>query len=108
MGTLLRKPVYTEAQQTIRAAILKAYDAGGLPAVDAVNRIVQQASDAASYQSSVVTQATSALQNATGVNLDTELENMMTLQQAYSAGARLLSVAQQAYTDLYNAVSSGG
>ena len=39
-----------------------------------------------------------------GVNLDQELENMMQLQQAYNAGARLLAVAQQLYTELLNAV----
>ncbi|MEJ0041212.1 MAG: flagellar basal body rod C-terminal domain-containing protein [Rhizomicrobium sp.] len=35
-----------------------------------------------------------------GVNLDEELTNMMTYQQAYSAGARMLSVVQQLYDTL--------
>jgi flagellar hook-associated protein 1 FlgK len=39
-----------------------------------------------------------------GVNLDEELEKMMTLQQAYNAGARLLTVAQQLYDALLQAV----
>jgi flagellar hook-associated protein 1 FlgK len=39
-----------------------------------------------------------------GVNLDEELEKMMTLQQAYNAGARLLQVAQQLYDELLRAV----
>ena len=39
-----------------------------------------------------------------GVNLDQELEKMMSLQQAYNAGARLLTVAQQLYDALLQAV----
>ncbi|MEI9989986.1 MAG: flagellar hook-associated protein FlgK [Rhizomicrobium sp.] len=35
-----------------------------------------------------------------GVNLDEELTNMMSYQQAYSAGARMLSVVQQLYDTL--------
>jgi flagellar hook-associated protein 1 FlgK len=39
-----------------------------------------------------------------GVNLDEELEKMMSLQQAYNAGARLLQVALQLYDALLQAV----
>ena len=39
-----------------------------------------------------------------GVNLDEELQKMMSLQQAYNAGARLLQVAQQLYDELLQAV----
>jgi flagellar hook-associated protein 1 FlgK len=39
-----------------------------------------------------------------GVNLDEELAKMMSLQQAYNAGARLLQVAQQLYDTLLQAV----
>jgi flagellar hook-associated protein 1 FlgK len=39
-----------------------------------------------------------------GVNLDEELEKMMSLQQAYNAGARLLTVAQQLYDALLQVV----
>jgi flagellar hook-associated protein 1 FlgK len=39
-----------------------------------------------------------------GVNLDEELEMMMTLQQAYNAGARLLKVAQELYDALLQVV----
>jgi flagellar hook-associated protein 1 FlgK len=43
---------------------------------------------------------------AEGVNLDEELEKMMVLQQAYNAGTRLISVAQQLYQELLNAVGN--
>lgn len=40
-------------------------------------------------------------QSATsGVNLDEELSNMMTYQQSYAAGARMLTVVQQLFTTL--------
>lgn len=45
--TSLSKPVYTEGQQAIRDAIVRAYEKNGLPGVQAVNEIVQQASKAA-------------------------------------------------------------
>jgi flagellar hook-associated protein 1 len=38
--------------------------------------------------------------STSGVNLDEELTHMMTYQQAYSAGARMLSVVQQLYDTL--------
>ena len=58
-------------------------------------------------KSSQDTRLTLALQSQSqkeGVNLDEELSKMMTLQQAYNAGARLLQVAQQLYDQLLQAV----
>jgi len=46
------------------------------------------------------TQATSQLSSATGVNLDTELVNLTTYQQAYSASARLIQAANSMYDSL--------
>lgn len=45
-------------------------------------------------------EANSRQSSSSGVNLDEELTNMMTYQQAYSAGARMLSVVQQLYDTL--------
>lgn len=47
-----------------------------------------------------LTEATSRQQSTSGVNLDEELSNMMIYQQAYSAGARLLTVADQMFNTL--------
>ncbi|HMI95579.1 MAG TPA: flagellar hook-associated protein FlgK [Micropepsaceae bacterium] len=44
--------------------------------------------------------ATQNQSEKSGVNLDEELANMMVLQQAYNAGARLISVAQQLSDEL--------
>ena len=51
----------------------------------------QQASNASAYQSALATQATSALSNATGVNLDAEMTNMLSLENSYTATAKLLT-----------------
>jgi flagellar hook-associated protein 1 FlgK len=62
-----------------------------------------QASSNASYQSSLLTQATSALQNATGVNLDTELTNMLNIENSYQTSAKLLTTASSLLQTLMNA-----
>jgi len=64
----------------------------------------QSASDNADYQSSLVTQATSALSNATGVNLDTELTNMLSIENSYTTTAKLLTTVDDMFTALLNAV----
>ncbi|HTQ13375.1 MAG TPA: flagellar hook-associated protein FlgK [Rhizomicrobium sp.] len=62
------------------------------------------ASTAATTESDALTEAQTRQSSTSGVNLDEELSNMMVYQQAYSAGARMLSVAQQLYDSLLQAV----
>ncbi len=64
----------------------------------------QQASGNQSYQSSLLTQASSALSNATGVNLDTELTNMLTIESSYTATAKLMTTVSSMLDTLVNAV----
>ena len=63
----------------------------------------QQASDASSYQNAVATQATSALSNATGVNLDAEMTNMLNLENSYASTAKLLTTVSSMFTALLQA-----
>ena len=63
----------------------------------------QQASDAASYQNSVVSQATSALSNATGVNMDTEMTNMLNIENSYTTSAKLLTTVTAMFSALLSA-----
>ncbi len=76
-------------------------------ASDSVSGLQSQArsaSDEESYQSSLVTQASSALSNATGVNLDTEMTNMLNIENSYTSAAKLLTTVQTMYSALMNAV----
>jgi flagellar hook-associated protein 1 len=58
------------------------------------------ASTNATTQSDRLSEAQSRQASTSGVNLDEELSNMMIYQQAYSAGARMLTVVQQLYDTL--------
>ena len=64
----------------------------------------QQASDQATYQSSLVTQATGALSNATGVNLDAEMTNMLNLENTYTTSAKLLTTVTAMFNALIAAI----
>ncbi len=65
---------------------------------------VNQASTAGSYSAAVQSSASTALSNATGVNLDTELSNMISLEQSYQASAKLLTTVNALYTSLFAAI----
>jgi flagellar hook-associated protein 1 FlgK len=58
------------------------------------------ASSNATTSSDLLTQAQAQQSSTSGVNLDEELSNMMTYQQAYSASARMLSTVDQLYDTL--------
>jgi flagellar hook-associated protein 1 len=63
----------------------------------------QQASDASSYQNALATQATSALSNATGVNLDAEMTNMLNLENSCASTAKLLTTVNSMFSALLQA-----
>jgi flagellar hook-associated protein 1 FlgK len=62
-----------------------------------------QASSNAAYQSSLLSQASAALQNANGVNLDAELTNMLNIENAYTTSAKLLTTVTSLLQTLMNA-----
>ncbi len=63
----------------------------------------QQSSNASAYQSALATQAASALSNATGVNLDAEMTNMLSLENSYASTAKLLTTVNSMFSALLNA-----
>jgi flagellar hook-associated protein 1 FlgK len=62
-----------------------------------------QANSASDYQNALATQATSALSNATGVNLDAEMTNMLSLENTYASSAKLLTTVTSMFTALLDA-----
>jgi flagellar hook-associated protein 1 len=66
----------------------------------------QQATDQASSSSAVATAASQALSNATGVNLDAETSQMLSLENSYQTSAKLLSTVNNMFASLLTAVTA--
>jgi flagellar hook-associated protein 1 FlgK len=64
----------------------------------------QQASGSATYQQSLLTHTTSALNNTTGVNLDAELTSMLTIESSYTASAKLMTTVDSMLKSLLTAI----
>ncbi|MFI5010891.1 MAG: flagellar hook-associated protein FlgK [Hyphomicrobiales bacterium] len=64
----------------------------------------QSASNASTYQTTLVSNASTALSNSTGVNLDSEMSKMLDLEHSYQASSKLLSTIDSLYTALFQAV----
>lgn len=63
----------------------------------------QQATEAESYQSTLLSQTTDALSNATGVNLDEQMSKMLDLENSYQASAKLVAAIDAMYKALFQA-----
>jgi flagellar hook-associated protein 1 FlgK len=64
----------------------------------------KQISDQAKFDSDALDMSTQRYQSDTGVNLDEEIANLQVLQNAYAASARLLTVVQEMFDTLEQAV----
>jgi flagellar hook-associated protein 1 len=60
----------------------------------------QTASTNNDYQQTLLSQASTALSNATGVNLDEEYANQLQLEQSYTASSKLIAVVGQLFDQL--------
>jgi flagellar hook-associated protein 1 FlgK len=65
----------------------------------------QTASTESTFQSTLLSNTTTALSNATGVNLDNEMSKMLDLENAYSATAKLLNTINNMFTSLTAAIN---
>jgi flagellar hook-associated protein 1 len=65
----------------------------------------QSASNDATYQSTLLTQSSQALSNATGVNIDDQMSKMLDLENSYQASAKLISTINTMFGALLQAVA---
>jgi flagellar hook-associated protein 1 FlgK len=81
---------------------------GGFAAnlVGAQSTAVSAASTTLATSTSLQTTLQAKLAAGSGVSIDSELSNLIVLQNAYGANAKVLTAAQSLWTDLYNAVTA--
>jgi flagellar hook-associated protein 1 len=65
----------------------------------------QSASTNSTYQNTLVSNSSTALSNATGVNLDTEMSKMLELEHSYDASSKLISTISSMFTSLFNSMA---
>jgi flagellar hook-associated protein 1 len=70
-------------------------------------QIAQQAQANQQASASTLTTTQTAYQNATGVNVNQQLSQLVVLQNTYGASAKVISVVQQLFTALEAAVGTG-
>ncbi len=98
-----------DSQQTFNAN-------SGLPAASSVSGLAtnsvgwlesarKTASDASTQASAVAAQATSALSNATGVNMDDQMSQMLDLENTYQASAKMMATVDTMYSTLFTALT---
>jgi flagellar hook-associated protein 1 len=73
--------------------------------VTGIGAQAQQINTAQTAQTAVNTQAQTAVQSTSGVNLDEEAANLMQWQQSYQAAAQVLTVANSLFTTLIDSVN---
>lgn len=64
----------------------------------------QQAIKATTYRDAMAAQTTQALSNATGVNLDDQMSQMLALENSYQASAKLLDTINSLFSTLFAAI----
>jgi flagellar hook-associated protein 1 FlgK len=89
------------------------FDGGGVSVGQAYSSLVatvgndtRQSQIARDAQTSIVNDATSKVEEISGVNLDEEAADLLRWQQAYGAAAKCVSVADEAFRTLLNAVGN--
>lgn len=65
----------------------------------------QNVNSESAYQSTLLSTSTTALSNSTGVNLDSEMSQMLDLENSYSATAKLLTTISNMFSALTSAIN---
>lgn len=94
----------------------RAFDASGLPSdvslldlgtasVSWLEGLRSSTTQSADYQNTLLSRASEALSNATGVNMDDEYALQLQLEQSYAASSKLIGIIQQLFETLLDAVN---
>ena len=65
----------------------------------------QTATNKSTFQNTLVSNASTALSNATGVNLDNEMSKMLDLEHSYDASSKLIQTIDTMFTSLFQAMN---
>lgn len=88
LANLAVPQAFSSAGAITTSASLSSYATASLSWLEGQRSSVSSQS---TYQSTLLSTATTALSNATGVNLDNEMSKMLDLEQSYSASAKLVT-----------------
>jgi flagellar hook-associated protein 1 FlgK len=102
LTNLSTNQTYNSAGQIGTSATVSNYADASASWLDAQ---IQNANSEGSYQSTLLSNSTTALSNATGVNLDNEMSKMLDLENAYSATAKLLTTINNMFSSLTAAIN---
>lgn len=75
--------------------------------ISGIGSQAQQVNTAQAAQTAVNTQAQTAVQSVSGVNLDEEAANLLKWQQAYQASAQALTIANSLFGSLLDSIKAG-
>jgi len=67
----------------------------------------QQADDESTNSNAVLTQASAALSDAIGVNVDDQMSRMLDLENSYQAAAKMMAAVDSMYAALFSAIRGG-
>lgn len=88
----------------VEAVAIASLNSVAAEAVGALGALRQQATRDSVYNTALADQATEALSNATGINLDDQMARMLELENAFQAAARLLQTINAVYDALFSAI----
>jgi len=69
-----------------------------------IGEAVAEAQRSLSHETSVMTQLQSQYEQVSGVSIDEEMMNLMKFQLGYNAAAKMVTVAEEMYTELLNMI----
>ncbi len=102
IGNLSATQSFSAAGGITTSATLGAYASASVSWLEAERSSVSSQS---SYQGTLLSTATTALSNATGVNIDDQMSKMLDLENSYSASAKLLTSINSMFNNLVTAIA---